>query len=136
MEFHKIVENIIVIYLVGSKFYSRQFTIVTFLASTYQLRPFISMDLLLSFINRCTAHNSSVSFWTQNRLDLIKVITRAHPCHHFHKIDTWSQFYASDLTVTHGGKAESKNISTEMKILIVDGDLDPILRLRVTTPAL
>jgi hypothetical protein len=23
-------------------------------------------------------------FWTQNCLDQIKVITRAHPCHHFH----------------------------------------------------
>jgi hypothetical protein len=32
----------------------------------------------------CTAHYSSVSFWTRNRLDQIKVIARAHPCHHFH----------------------------------------------------
>jgi hypothetical protein len=39
-----------------------------------------------SYIYHCTAHNSSVLFWTQNRLDQIKVITRAHPGHYFHKI--------------------------------------------------
>jgi hypothetical protein len=39
---------------------------------------------VLPFIYHCTAHYSSVSFWTWNRLDQIKVITRAHPCHHYH----------------------------------------------------
>jgi hypothetical protein len=40
----------------------------------------ISMDLLLSYINRCTAHYSSAMFC----LELIKVIALAH--HHFHRI--------------------------------------------------
>jgi hypothetical protein len=50
----------------------------------YWLLPIISMDPPLSYIYCCTAHHSSVSFWTRKHLDQIKVITRAHPCHHFH----------------------------------------------------
>jgi hypothetical protein len=42
------------------------------------------MDPFLSYINHCTAHYSSVLFWIQFCLDQIKVIARAHPCHHFH----------------------------------------------------
>jgi hypothetical protein len=38
----------------------------------------ISMDPLLSYINRCTAHYSSVTFWIWFCLDLIKVIALAH----------------------------------------------------------
>jgi hypothetical protein len=47
--------------------YSRQFSIVLFCPPNYWLRSFISTDPLLSYINRCTAHYSSVLFWTQNR---------------------------------------------------------------------
>jgi hypothetical protein len=39
----------------------------------------ISMDPLLSYINRCTAHYASVKFWIWFCLDLIKVIALAHP---------------------------------------------------------
>jgi hypothetical protein len=46
------------------------------------LCPLISMDPLLSYINQCTAHYSSVLFWIQFCLDQIKVIAHAHPCHH------------------------------------------------------
>jgi hypothetical protein len=58
------VENII-IYPDGSEF-SRQFSIVHFYRQNTDaklLRPFISMDPLLSYINCCTAHCSSVRFW-------------------------------------------------------------------------
>jgi hypothetical protein len=81
-----IVENIIVIYLVGSEFipanftlsyFPRQFTIVLFLSQLIDSAHLFSTDPLLSYINRCTAHNSAVSFWTRNRLDQMKVITRA-----------------------------------------------------------
>jgi hypothetical protein len=73
---------------------SRQFPIVLFWSSISWLRPFIAADprlfcpirvyLHFSYKYHCTAHNSAVLFWTQNRLDQIKVIARAHPCHYFH----------------------------------------------------
>jgi hypothetical protein len=83
----KCVENINVIYLDGSKF-SSQFSIVCFCPPNYWPRysaHFISMDLLLSYINRYTAHYSLVLFWIWLCLDQIKVIARAHPGHHFHR---------------------------------------------------
>jgi hypothetical protein len=49
------------------------------IADAKLLRPFISMDPLLSYINRCTTHYSSVTFWIWFCLDLIKVIAFAHP---------------------------------------------------------
>jgi hypothetical protein len=63
------VENII-IYLDG-------FSIVWVCPPNFWLRPFISRDPLLFYLSRHTAHYS-VSIWTQNRLDQIKVITSAH----------------------------------------------------------
>jgi hypothetical protein len=69
-------------------FISRQFSIVCFdrqIIDATLLRPLISTDPLLSYINCCTTHYSSVLFWIQFCLDQIKVITRAHPCHHFHR---------------------------------------------------
>jgi hypothetical protein len=83
------VENIIVIYLDGSEF-SRQFSIVYFWPPNYEchatLPPYFhgSASVLCIYVNRCTTHYSSGSFWTRNRLDQIKVITRAHTCHHFY----------------------------------------------------
>jgi hypothetical protein len=59
------VENIIIIYPDVSEF-SRQFSIVCFYRQNTDaklLSPFISMDPLLSYINCCTAHYSSVAFW-------------------------------------------------------------------------
>jgi hypothetical protein len=67
---------------------------ISYCLPIYWLRPFIVIDprlfhpihlyLCFSYKYRYTAHNSSVLFWTQNRLDQIKVIARAHPCHYFH----------------------------------------------------
>jgi hypothetical protein len=51
--------------------------------STHLFSP-IRVYFDFSYKYRCTAHYSSVLFWTQNRLDQIKVITRAHPGHYFH----------------------------------------------------
>jgi hypothetical protein len=48
------------------------------------LHPLISTDPLLSYINHCTAHYWAVLFWIRFCLDQIRVIARAHPCHHFH----------------------------------------------------
>jgi hypothetical protein len=75
-----IVENII-IYPDRSEF-SHQFSFVRFYRQNTDamlLRPLISMDLLLSYINCCIAHYSSVMFWIWFCLDLIKVIALAHP---------------------------------------------------------
>jgi hypothetical protein len=74
------VENIIVIYHDGSEF-ACQFSVVHFyrqiLMPCYSA-PLISMDALLSYINHCTAHYSSVKFWIQLCLEPIKVIALAH----------------------------------------------------------
>jgi hypothetical protein len=82
------VENIIVIYLnrIGSEFLpaniSLSYSARQFLGSAHLFPPI--RDHHLSYKYRCTAHYSSVLFWTQNRLDQIKVIAHAHPCHYFH----------------------------------------------------
>jgi hypothetical protein len=70
----------IVIYLNGSNF-SRHFPIVHFTAKILMPRyssHLISLDPHLSYINRCIAHDSSVTFWIQLCLEQIKVIALAH----------------------------------------------------------
>jgi hypothetical protein len=85
------VENIIAIYLnwIGSKFLTANFPLSYFVRqiinSAHLFTP-IRVYQHLPYVYCCTAHYSSVSFWTQNRLDQLKVITCAHPCHHFHNL--------------------------------------------------
>jgi hypothetical protein len=69
---------------IGSEFIPANFPLSYFACQIIDSAHLFSTDPLLSYINRCTAHYSSVSFWTRNCLDQIKVITLAHPCHHFH----------------------------------------------------
>jgi hypothetical protein len=62
---------------------------VIFLFTNFLAPPILSSPIRVyfdfSYKYHCTAHNSSVLFWTQNRLDQIKVIARAHPGHYFHR---------------------------------------------------
>jgi hypothetical protein len=86
MRLESIVENIIVIYLnqIGSQFLPANFPLSYFdrqIINSAHLFPPIRVYLHLPYIYCCTAHYSSVLFWAQNRLDQIKVITRAHLCH-------------------------------------------------------
>jgi hypothetical protein len=83
------VENVIVIYLnwIGSKFLPANFPLSYFARQFLGSAPFYSPIRVypdFSYKYRCTAHHSSVLFWTQNRLDQIKVIARAHPGHYSH----------------------------------------------------
>jgi hypothetical protein len=84
------VENIIVIYLsrIGSEFlpanFSLSYFVCPFLGSAHLFPP-IRVYHCFTYKYHCTAPYSSVLFWTQNRLDEIKVIACAHPCHHFHR---------------------------------------------------
>jgi hypothetical protein len=74
------VENIMIICLNKSVF-SRQFLIVYFYSQTlmphYSAHKF-SLCPCLYYINRCTAHFYSVTFWIWFCLYLIKVIALAH----------------------------------------------------------
>jgi hypothetical protein len=73
-------ENIIVIYPDGSEF-ACQFSIAHFYRQILMPRysaHLISLDLLLSYINCCTAHHSSVMFWIWFCLKPIKAIALAH----------------------------------------------------------
>jgi hypothetical protein len=83
------VENITVIYLsqIGSEFlpanFSLSYFVCQFIDSAHLFSP-IRVYHRFTYKYISTAHYSAVLFWTQNRLDQIKVIARAHPCHHFY----------------------------------------------------
>jgi hypothetical protein len=58
------------------------------------------MDPLLSYINRCTAHYSSVLFWIWLCLDQIKVIARAHPSFpHYISIPHFGGYFVQQLSL-------------------------------------
>jgi hypothetical protein len=77
----------------------------TFVDSAHLFSP-IRVYFDFSYIYHCIAQNSSVLFWTQNRLDQIKVIARAHPCHYFHSGH-------SSVASTFGSKIDNEKLAVK-----------------------
>jgi hypothetical protein len=81
--------KILLLFILTDPIFPANFSLFIFTAKILMPRysaHLISIDPCLSYINRCTAHYSSVTFWIQFCLEQIcKGYRSCSPCHHFHR---------------------------------------------------